>query len=185
MWLKNLAIVLQDNTIQDGEIAIEDGFITEIRTNGNGGSKAVNNSGLIAIPGLVDIHGDMIEREIEPRPKSRVPVEMALLELDKRLAATGITTSFAAISFADFGGMSDSTESLRAEDVARQIAEVVSQMQPHLRTTMLIHARFEVTHPAAIPVIAKLATTGEADVRLAAHYVGIMGRLETEAGASG
>jgi alpha-D-ribose 1-methylphosphonate 5-triphosphate diphosphatase len=55
--------------------------------------------GLILLPGFVDMHGDMIEREVEPRPNVRMPMELGLRDLDRRLAVSGVTTAYAAVSF--------------------------------------------------------------------------------------
>lgn len=41
----------------------------------------------------------MLERGVEPRPGAQFPIGISLLELDKRLAAAVVTTTYAAISF--------------------------------------------------------------------------------------
>src|SRR5688572_29349112 len=99
MWLSNLRLVLPDGIVENGSLRIEDGYIAEIREGAVAGAK-LSTPGLTLLPGLVDLHGDMLEREISPRPKASLPIDLALHELDKRLVATGITTAYAAISFA-------------------------------------------------------------------------------------
>lgn len=158
MWFSNVSVVLSEETLPHGSICIEDGIIADVREGPapHAHSAPFDASGLVAIPGIVDLHGDMIEREIEPRPGSRFPVEMAVHELDKRLAATGVTTSYAALSFADLARNEQSQNGLRVENVARTIVQTINQMRPDLLTDMRIHARFEVTYPNAIPVLESL-----------------------------
>lgn len=161
MQLNNLTIVQEETVIDNGAITIDGGLITSISHQSQHNSSAFDGAGLIAIPGMIDLHGDMIEREIEPRPRSRLPVEMAVLELDKRMASAGITTSFAALSFAHFGGMEEDTEpSLRVENVARHIIEEIDRIRPQLLTDIQVHARFEVTYPNAVPVLGALIEKG-------------------------
>ena len=59
----------------------------------------IDGDGLLLMPGMIDMHGDMIEREIEPRPGVRMPMELGLRDLDRKLANSGITTAYAAVSF--------------------------------------------------------------------------------------
>ena len=71
MWLTDLRIVLPDGIIDRGSVRIEDEHIAEILegpASNNGEALFVNCSGLTAIPGIIDVHGDMLEREIEPLP---------------------------------------------------------------------------------------------------------------------
>ena len=106
--------------------------------------------GLTILPGIVDLHGDMLEREIEPRPKAILPIDIALYELDKRLAATGITTAFAAISFHWHTHIT-----LRSEEWAREIVATVNRLRAALLTEFHIHARFEVTNVQAVPILTR------------------------------
>src|SRR5690349_20600027 len=102
MWLTDLQIVLPDRTIARGALQIAGGCIAAIVEGGvphTNGERVVQGHGLIALPGIIDLHGDMIEAEVEPRPGAAFPIDMAVLELDKRLAMSGITTAYAAISF--------------------------------------------------------------------------------------
>ena len=104
MWLSDLQIVLPDRTIEHGALRIEGERIAEIIEGSAppaAGDWIVQSHGLTAIPGIIDMHGDMLEGEVEPRPGARFPIDMAVLELDKRLAISGITTAYAAISFWD------------------------------------------------------------------------------------
>ena len=154
MWLSDLRLVLPDGIVERGSVRIEDGYIAEIRDSLVPGA-TLAASGLTLLPGLVDLHGDMLEREISPRPKAALPIELALHELDKRLVATGITTAYAAISFA--WHKDDST---RSEAKARQIMATVNEERPNLLADHFVHARFEITNPDAGLVLEELLDQG-------------------------
>lgn len=148
MWLTDANLVLPDR-VTPGAIRLEEGLIAEIvldrpaRTTG----QVIDLRGLMVIPGIVDIHGDMIERELEPRPGTYFPVELALQQLDQRLAANGITTAYAAIALADGPG-------LRSEERARNLIESVNAARAQLNVDLRVHARFEVSLPSGTALLA-------------------------------
>jgi alpha-D-ribose 1-methylphosphonate 5-triphosphate diphosphatase len=119
--------------------------------------------GLTAFPGLIDLHGDMLEREIEPRPGARFPVDMALLELDKRLAAAGVTTAYAAISF-----WNEARRHVRSEEVLRDIVAAVNGWRDSLLVDFYIHARYEVTTPDMAAAMAAVIASDQV------HLVSLM-----------
>ena len=54
--------------------------------------------GLLVLPGLVDIHGDAHERQMQPRPGVAVPPGLALRDSAAQLLAAGITTAFLGVT---------------------------------------------------------------------------------------
>ena len=151
MWITDLKLVLPERVIARGSIRLEAGLIAEI-IEGNPvrtSSRTIEARGLTAIPGIVDIHGDMLERELEPRPGTMFPAKLAVFELDKRLAASGITTAFAAVSLADGPG-------LRSEARAKELIETIHALRAELNVDMLVHARFEVSTAIAAPFLRDL-----------------------------
>jgi alpha-D-ribose 1-methylphosphonate 5-triphosphate diphosphatase len=158
MWISDLRMVLPDRVIERGALRIIDGtIVTIIEGNAPEGS-VISAHGLTAIPGIIDLHGDMLERDIEPRPRARFPVELAMHELDKRLAATGITTAYAAVGFA--WRKSD----LRTQEGAIQIIETLNQIKHTLLTDCKIHARFEVNNPDTVPLLDSMLRRGLIDL---------------------
>jgi alpha-D-ribose 1-methylphosphonate 5-triphosphate diphosphatase len=151
MWLTDLKLVLPEGVIEHGSIRFEAGLIAEIIEGkpARPGSSALNAQGLTAIPGIVDIHGDMLERELEPRPGTMFPAKLAIFELDKRLAACGVTTAFAAVALADGPG-------LRSEARAKHLIETIHDLAGSLNIEMLVHARFEVSTANAAPFLRDL-----------------------------
>ncbi|HKF69098.1 MAG TPA: hypothetical protein VKB36_21285, partial [Vicinamibacterales bacterium] len=126
MWLSDFCLVLPDRIVQRGSLRIESGHIVDI-VEGEAPVADVEGNGLTLLPGLVDLHGDMLEREIEPRPKAILPIDLALFELDKRLVATGVTTAFAAVTFHRFGN-----SEVRSEERGRQIVTTVNRLHSSL-----------------------------------------------------
>jgi alpha-D-ribose 1-methylphosphonate 5-triphosphate diphosphatase len=159
MLLTNLRLVLPELVLERGALRIENGQIVEI-VEGDAASRGqpmLNCGGLTALPGIIDMHGDMLERDLEPRPGTFFPTDMALHELDKRLAATGVTTAYAALSF---WGMPDD-DSARSERVVRDMITTTNRLRPSLLTDFFIHARCEVSTPHVIPVVTELLDAGQ------------------------
>lgn len=154
MWLRDLRIVLPDQVLEHGSVRIEEGIITEI-VEGATSTDIPGIKRLTLIPGLIDLHGDMLEREVLPRPTARFPTELALMELDKRLASCGITTAYAAVSFAW------KDNNLRSKDSAIEMINTIDEINHKLLIDMKVHARFEVTNPVAVPILTGLLETGK------------------------
>lgn len=157
MWLSDLRIVLPDRVLEQGSIRVEDGIIAEI-VEGLAPEPAPSLQGLIAIPGIIDLHGDMLERDVEPRPGAHFPHELGLLELDKRLAASGITTAYAAISFAW------KKDDIRSQENATALINTIYECRYDLLVDFKIHARFEVTNPLTAPVLTELLEAKKLDL---------------------
>ncbi|MBB3310484.1 alpha-D-ribose 1-methylphosphonate 5-triphosphate diphosphatase [Rhizobium sp. BK196] len=160
MWLSDFEVVLRDRVIPRGAVRIEDGMIAEIREE-PAASADVNGDGRLLLPGFVDMHGDMIEREIEPRLSVRFPLELGIFELDKKLAGNGITTAFAALSFHASNGHGQ----IRSEEHSRSIIQTLIQLRKNdLLVDHRVHARFEITFTHARAVIEDLLRAGALDL---------------------
>ena len=168
MWLSDFQIVLADRVIERGALRIQDGLIAEISETPIADAD-IEGNGLLLLPGMIDMHGDMIEREIEPRPGVRMPIDMGLRDLDMKLATAGITTAYASLSFAPgstYGHM-------RSYDFTSALIRAVVAARPNLLIDHRVHARFEVTFPAALSVVKELVGEGAVDlVSLCDHTPG-------------
>ncbi len=164
MWLRGFDIVLEDKVAKDASMRIENGIIAEIKETGCD-APSDHGAGMRIIPGLIDLHGDMIEREIEPRPGARFPLDLAVSELDKRLAACGITTAFVAVSFSEDVKRDGD---LRSEEHALNIIKAVTEYRERASVDMRIHTRFEVSNKKAIPILKDMIETGQV------HMVSLM-----------
>ncbi|MDZ8104947.1 MAG: alpha-D-ribose 1-methylphosphonate 5-triphosphate diphosphatase [Nostoc sp. DedQUE12a] len=149
-YLTNVRIVLLDEVIDNGSLLIEDGAIAAINPVSTRGAKAIDLSGKILIPGMIDLHCDAIEKEIEPRPGALFPMNFAVAQIDKRNSIAGITTPFHAISFAheELG--------VRNNDIAAEVVKSIHAYQPYALVDNRVHCRYEITDPTGLPILLDL-----------------------------
>ncbi|MCL4475317.1 MAG: alpha-D-ribose 1-methylphosphonate 5-triphosphate diphosphatase [Nitrospirae bacterium] len=153
--IENAALVLPSGIAERTSIKIEDGIISKIREgNINSGGMRINAQGRYILPGFIDLHSDAIEKEIEPRPNSHFPVNIALFELDKKLAACGVTTIFHAVSFAE------GEIGVRSNKTATVIIRETNRLNAKMWVKTKVHARFEITDDGAIPYLEDLLKDG-------------------------
>ncbi len=157
MWFSDVSIVLADRIVERGALRVEDGRIAEISdTPVSGGTGA----GCTVFPGFIDMHGDMIEQELEPRVKVDFPMDVALNHLDARLAAAGVTTAYAAVSFSK--GARDGER--RSFEHTSRVIRALKGMQGRARVDHKIHARFDITFTDAIDALEGLLTDSMLDL---------------------
>lgn len=148
----NGTVVTPDGALDNTSVTVEDGRIAAVSAGGIPAHRAVwDATGLLVLPGFVDLHSDAVESELQPRPGGRFPVGMALVELDKRLASCGITTMFHSLSFS----ATDKNEMRRAE-VAESIVKDIHALSPQLTIRNLVHARFEMIDVECAPRMTSL-----------------------------
>ncbi|MGR3805568.1 alpha-D-ribose 1-methylphosphonate 5-triphosphate diphosphatase [Marinibacterium profundimaris] len=158
MWLSNATLVGPDR-VYSGALRIADGRIEEITEDPVEGV-AVDCQGMLLTPGLIDMHGDMIEQELEPRPRVHFPTEVALNALDLRLAAAGVTTAYAAVSFT--AGASQGQR--RSFDHTSDVIRALGAAKDRLRIDHRVHARFDITFEDALSVVEALIEDGAVDL---------------------
>ncbi len=147
--------VFSQGRIQPADIIIEHDYILDV-TPYNSSAEAFDFGDRLISPGFIDLHSDAVEKEIEPRPGAEFPMENALVELDKKLAMSGITTMFHAIAFNDHCLVGP-----RGTDTAaRLIEKIFKGNQEILSIDNRIHARFEITSFSSAPVIKALMEKG-------------------------
>lgn len=88
--------VLLDQGLAGTDLVLEDGRIAAIGSAAPG--RVFDASGLWVLPGIIDLHGDAFERQIQPRPGVAFPMDLALRDTEAQLLANGITTAFHAIT---------------------------------------------------------------------------------------
>jgi alpha-D-ribose 1-methylphosphonate 5-triphosphate diphosphatase len=94
-------------------------------------------TGLLVLPGLVDIHGDAFERQIMPRPAVTFALGLALAETDRQLAANGITTAFHGLTWSWEPGF-------RGAESARAFLTALENFRPRALVDHRLHLRQEV-----------------------------------------
>lgn len=155
-YLTGARIVLADEVIDNGAVLIEDGVIAAVEPETAPPAKYHDLSGHILMPGMIDLHCDALEKEVEPRPGVHFPLDFACAQADKRNAAAGITTVFHALSFANH------ELGVRNNDFAARIARAVHAWQDHSLVDNRVHTRYEVTDTTAPAVLGELIDQGEA-----------------------
>lgn len=148
--LVGVNIVTSEEIICDVCLGIESGYIVSISSESLKARKTLKFKGCLVIPGIIDLHCDAIEKEIEPRPDVRFPYDIALLELDKRFASCGITTVFHAISFAE-GELG-----LRSVSEAKKLINLIERVKDRTLCRNFVHLRFEISNIEAVDDIIDL-----------------------------
>lgn len=86
------ARVVTAGAVVHGAVRAVDGRIVEIEEGHRVPAKAVDCAGDFLIPGAVELHTDVLERHLAPRPGVRWPGLAAVMAHDAQIAAAGITT---------------------------------------------------------------------------------------------
>ena len=124
-------VLLTDSTFEQTDLLLEDGMIARVGTHAAPGA-VLDARGLLVLPGIVDIHGDAFERQLQPRPGVGFPADIALADTEAQLLANGITTAFHGVTLSWEPG-------LRSLDIWRGLLDAleagnwVCDMRVHLR----------------------------------------------------
>jgi alpha-D-ribose 1-methylphosphonate 5-triphosphate diphosphatase len=152
-------VVLPDRVLPAADLRVVGGRIAEIseaplasRPN----ETSIRAEGRWLLPGLIDLHCDGIEKEVQPRPGVLLPMALALAEMDRKLALAGVTTMYHAISFG-------ADEGVRSNAVAATLARAVARFAGG-RTLVnhRVHLRFELSNFEGIDLTAELVAEGTA-----------------------
>lgn len=158
MWLSDFTLVLPDRIAPGGSVLIEDGLIADIKDHPVAGG--VPGDGMHLFPGFIDMHGDMIELELEPRPNVDFPMDVAVGHLDARLAAAGVTTAYAGVSFSRSAKDGERRSFEHTSGIIRALKDTIT----NLRVDHRIHARFDMTYTDAIAALEGLLQAGAVDL---------------------
>ena len=123
--------VLLESGLQDADVWITGG---RLALDGPADARVLDATGLLVLPGIVDIHGDAFERQVQPRPGIAFPTDIALADTEAQLLANGITTAFHGVTLSWEPGLRDIASWrawLAALDAHRPRA--VCDMRVHLR----------------------------------------------------
>ena len=134
------ALVVTRTEAFRGVVRIADDRIAEIERRTTVPAGALDCEGDWLIPGLVELHTDVLERHVFPRPGVRWPETAAVMAYDAQLASAGVTTAFDSLAV---GYVFDSGQ--RPRD-PRSLAEAIrtAQAQGMLRAEHFLHIRCEV-----------------------------------------
>ncbi|MDO9503315.1 alpha-D-ribose 1-methylphosphonate 5-triphosphate diphosphatase [Falsiroseomonas sp.] len=102
MILTNALLVLPGEVLP-GTLVIRGDRIAEIQPGRSHAPGAIDLDGDHLIPGIVDVHTDNLERQVQPRATARWPSRSAMLAHDSQTAAAGVTTVLDALCLGDLG----------------------------------------------------------------------------------
>ena len=128
-------ILTADGELISGDIAWHDGRIAEPDRPAGRAQVELDGTGLLVLPGIVDLHGDAFERSLMPRPGVHFPVDLALDDTMSQLIAAGITTFFLSAT--------DSWEpGLRSRETLRALVGALATLDRSV--DVRLHVRHEV-----------------------------------------
>lgn len=138
------SVVLEDR-VERVSVRIENGMIAGLDVAADGAAQ-IDARGLLLAPAMVDIHGDAFERQLMPRPGVMLPVEAALLETDRQLAANGIGTAYHALTLSWEPG-------LRSVETGWEVFETLKRLSTRLTVENRLQLRWETFCFEALPLI--------------------------------
>jgi alpha-D-ribose 1-methylphosphonate 5-triphosphate diphosphatase len=100
--LTNATVVLPD-TLLTGTVIVRDGRIADVQPGRSHAPGAIDLDGDHLMPGVVDVHTDNLERQVQPRSNARWPSRSAMIAHDAQCAAAGVTTVLDALCLGDIG----------------------------------------------------------------------------------
>ena len=100
--LTHARLVLRD-CVMEGTVVLRDGVIDEVSPGRSNAASAIDLDGDFLLPGIVDLHTDNLERQVQPRLNARWPSRSAMMAHDAQCAAAGVTTVFDALCLGDLG----------------------------------------------------------------------------------
>ena len=114
---------------------------------------------LLVLPGIVDLHGDAFERQVQPRPGVDFPMDLAVAETEAQLLANGITTAFHGVTLSWEPG-------LRSARAFSALLAALATNRPRQLCDMRVHLRWEAFNLDALDLA--LGAIAEGDVHLLA-----------------
>jgi alpha-D-ribose 1-methylphosphonate 5-triphosphate diphosphatase len=131
-WVLAGGRALVEGRLQAADVALAEGRIVP----GAAGARRFDAAGLLVLPGIVDIHGDAHERQMQPRPGIGFPAGLAMRDTAAQLLACGVTTAFLGVTLSWEPG-------LRGIEAWRATLAAVEAARPEAGCDLRIHCRFE------------------------------------------
>jgi alpha-D-ribose 1-methylphosphonate 5-triphosphate diphosphatase len=153
--LVNATVVTPEAVLPEACLRVEDGVIAALGQDQASGRRCLDVQGRYVLPGFIDLHSDAIEKVIEPRPRCFFPANIAILEMDRFLAACGVTTIFHALSFAE------GEIGVRSNRMAADIIKEIHRLAPVCQLRTKVHARYEITDLEAVAYLEPLVLAGQ------------------------
>jgi len=159
----NAHIILPEKEMK-GYILIEGNRISRVEKGavppayGEAGVMMIDAAGCYVLPGLIDMHSDAIEKEMQPRPNTIFPIKMAFYELEKKLAMSGITTMYHSLSLSNEWGVRDK------DMVIKIIGSINRLKKERAMINHKIHLRYELTFLEGVAILEKMIREKKIDL---------------------
>ncbi|MDB5370294.1 MAG: putative phosphonate metabolism protein PhnM [Roseomonas sp.] len=174
-WTIAGGTVLLDGALRPGELHLAAGAVAGTAA---GSARGFDASGLLVLPGIVDIHGDAQERQLQPRPGIGMPAALALRDSEAQILAAGITTAFLGVTLSWEPG-------LRSLPAWRSLLVALEEARPHLAADLRVHLRFEADNLDAVEdAVADIAAGRVQLLAFNDHTPGILKKLPDDAQAA-
>lgn len=143
--IDNARVVTPDGVIENASVVLEEGRIAGVSQTPEGSGNTLDAAGRYVLPGLVDLHCDVIEKQLSPRPGVEVPEALAFVEMDRLFALCGITTGFHALSFMQGRG--------REVERAQRLCALVSRFRDEGLVRHESHLRCELPQECSVDAV--------------------------------
>ena len=150
--LTNARLVLPD-AVRAGTLVLRGGRIAAVEFSRSHAAGAIDLDGDYLLPGVVDLHTDNLERQVQPRANARWPSRSALIAHDAQCAAAGVTTVFDALCVGDLGFQQTRLQTFR-DGVADLDALADTGL---LKSEHFLHLRCEVPAPDVLDLLDPVA----------------------------
>ncbi len=160
----NANIVTPDGILENHCLAVNNGKITAIGQHiGNETAEIIDCHGGYLMPGIIDIHSDMIENLLQPRSTAMMSFQLGLDEAEKQLCACGITTIYHSVSMYKEGTW-DSRE-IRSAKSVKKLSELIKKKKTgsHLIHNKY-HLRYELDNIKCYDNVLELMDNGNVDL---------------------
>jgi alpha-D-ribose 1-methylphosphonate 5-triphosphate diphosphatase len=150
--LTNALLVLPAELLP-GTLVIREGRIAEMQPGRSHAATARDLEGDHLIPGVVDVHTDNLERQVQPRQNARWPSRSAMIAHDAQCAAAGVTTVLDALCLGDLG-----FDQGRGQTFLDGVADLDALAHTGaLRAEHFLHLRCELPAPDMVPAVEPVA----------------------------
>ncbi|MGK7861587.1 alpha-D-ribose 1-methylphosphonate 5-triphosphate diphosphatase [Falsiroseomonas sp. E2-1-a4] len=174
-WLIEGGDALLDGALRPEPVALAEGMVAATAPSA---ARHFDASGLHVLPGLVDIHGDAHERQMQPRPGIGFPPALAMRDSATQLLAAGITTACLGVTLSWEPG-------LRGIAAWRATLAAVEALRGQGGCDIRIHCRFEADNLDVVEeVIGDMAAGRVALLAFNDHTPNIVKRLSDPAKAA-
>lgn len=147
-------VVTPDGVVEGASVIFEGGRIAGISARPGRSEGAVDAADRYVLPGIVDLHSDVIEQHLSPRAGVRFDDALAFVELDRMFAGTGTTTALHRISF-----METKTRSVA---LARELLDAIVGLRAGGLVRHEVHLRCEYLQDGTVEAVEELLPTSSA-----------------------